>query len=97
MRPLEIFGFDDALDLGVSGIGRVENMDARGALAGNDQVVALEAAIERDSTAPAETPLAAEAAEVAPEALDESPSGEASPSDDKAAKPSADKKSPDQH
>ncbi|MAX33379.1 MAG: hypothetical protein CME72_10000 [Halomonadaceae bacterium] len=81
--------FDILMDVLQRTRSRVESLEK--------QVVALEAAIERDSTAPAETPLAAEAAEVAPEALDESPSGEASPSDDKAAKPSADKKSPDQH
>ena len=85
--------FDILMDVLQRTRSRVESLEK--------QVAALEAAIDRDSSASAETPLAAEAAEVAPEALDESPAGEASPSSDDAAKgaakPSADKKSPDQY
>ncbi|WP_304526432.1 accessory factor UbiK family protein [Halomonas sp. I5-271120] len=81
--------FDILMDVLQRTRSRVESLEK--------QVAALEAAIERDTSASTKTPLAAEAAEVAPEALDESPADEATPSDDKAAKSSADKKAPGQH
>ncbi|WP_168015802.1 accessory factor UbiK family protein [Halomonas salinarum] len=81
--------FDILMDVLQRTRSRVESLEK--------QVAALEAAIDQDAPASVETPLTAEAAEVAPDALDEPPVDEDAPSADKADKSSADKKAPGQH
>ncbi|WP_136254809.1 accessory factor UbiK family protein [Onishia niordana] len=81
--------FDILMDVLQRTRSRVESLEK--------QVAALEAAIDQDAPASVETPLAAEAADVAPQALDESPADEETSSVDQAAEPSADKKAPGQH